>query len=88
MVHKAVVAKIKYRAVLQDVKKQRRALLGAVHEHLKKYISRLPAFVVSTKIICHHAILIAAVLYGSVTNRGSHRSPKPIGVWFTGRHRD
>ncbi len=76
------------RTLQQNVKKQRRVLLGAIHEHLQKYIARLPAFVVSTKLTCHIPGLTASVLYSFIANRCSHLSSQPESVWLASRHRD
>jgi serine/threonine-protein kinase ATR len=70
------------RTLQQNVKKQRRVLLGAIHEHLQKYIARLPAFVVSTKLTCHIPGLTASVLYSFIANRCSHLSSQPESVWL------
>ena len=63
-------------------------MLGAVHEQLRKYISRLPAYIVSIGLLSGVALLTAAVLYSSIAGCGSHRSFEPIGAWFTGRDRN
>jgi hypothetical protein len=66
------------RALQQEIKKQRRSMLGAVHEHIRKYISRLPAYVVSIGPLSDVTILTTAVLYGPIADCGTHRSLEPI----------
>ncbi len=53
-------------------------MLGAVHEHIRKYISRLPAYVVSIGPLSDVTILTTAVLYGPIADCGTHRSLEPI----------
>ena len=58
-------------------------MLGAVHEQLRKYISRLPAYVVSEELMLHVAIYLPLQFYTALSQivaRIGHANPSVHGL--------